>query len=75
MSEQHNYVTQKECESRRAGIAKDYNYLAERVRLDELDNAKINERIKTLFNIVKFITGLASTILSAEIINFIGRVI
>lgn len=75
MTEQHNYVTQKECESRRAGIAKDYNDLAERVRLDELDNAKINERIKTLFNIVKLITGLATTILAAEIVNFIGRAI
>ena len=75
MTEQHNYVTQKECESRRAGIAKDYNDLAERVRLDELDNAKINERIKTLFNIVKLITGLDTTILAAEIVNFIGRVI
>ena len=69
------YVTQKECEARRANIEKDYNDLADRVRLDELDSAKINERIKTLFNIVKFITGLATTILAAEIINFIGRVI
>ena len=69
------YVTQKECEARRANIEKDYNDLADRVRLDELDSAKINERIKTLFNIVKFITGIATTILAAEIINFIGRVI
>ena len=75
MAEQHDYVTQKECEARRASIAKDFNDLAERVRLDELDNAKINERIKTLFNIVKFITGLASAVLAAEIVNFIGRVI
>ena len=75
MAEQHDFVTQKECEARRTGIAKDYNDLAERVRLDELDNAKINERIKTLFNIVKFITGLATTILAAEIVNLIGRVI
>ena len=70
-----DFVTQKECEARRASISKDYNDLAERVRLDELDNAKINERIKTLFNIVKFITGLATTILAAEIVNCIGRVI
>ncbi len=69
------YVTQHECEQRRANIAKDYDELAERVRIDELDNAKINERIKTLFNIVKFITGLASAVLAAEIINFIGRVV
>lgn len=69
------YVTQKECETRRASIAKDYDELAERVRLDELDNAKINERIKTLFNIVKLITGLATTVLAAEIINLIGKVI
>ena len=69
------YVTQKECEARRANIEKDYNDLADRVRLDELDSAKINERIKTLFNIVKFITGIATTILAAEIVNFIGRVI
>ena len=70
-----DFVTQKECESRRASIAKDYDDLERRVRNDELDNAKINERIKTLFNIVKFITGLATTILAAEIVNFIGRVI
>ena len=70
-----DFVTQKECEARRASIAKDYDDLERRVRLDELDNAKINERIKTLFNIVKFITGLATTILAAEIVNFIGRVI
>ena len=69
------FVTQKECESRRASIAKEYDDLERRVRDDELDNAKINERIKTLFNIVKFITGLATTILAAEIVNFIGRVI
>ena len=75
MNNMDNYVTQQECESRRASIAKDYNDLAERIRLDELDNAKINERIKTLFNIVKVITGLATTILAAEIVNFIGRVI
>lgn len=70
-----DFVTQKECESRRASIAKDYDDLEKRVRLDELDNAKINERIKTLFNIVKIITGLSTTILAAEIVNFIGRVI
>lgn len=70
-----DFVTQQECESRRASISKDYNDLAERVRLDELDNAKINERIKTLFNIVKFLSGIASAVLAAEIINFIGRVI
>ena len=70
-----DFVTQKECESRRASIAKEYDDLEKRVRLDELDNAKINEQIKTLFNIVKIITGLATTILAAEIVNFIGRVI
>ena len=70
-----DFVTQKECESRRASIAKEYDDLAERVRIDELDNAKINERIKTLFSIVELITGLATTILAAEIVNFIGRVI
>ena len=70
-----DFVTQKECESRRASIAKDYDDLEKRVRLDELDNAKINERIKTLFNIVKIITGLSTTILAAEIVNLIGRVI
>ena len=70
-----DFVTQKECESRRASTAKEYDDLERRVRDDELDNAKINERIKTLFNIVKFITGLATTILAAEIVNFIGRVI
>ena len=69
------YVTQKECELRRANIQKDYDELAERVRLEELDNAKINERIKTLFNIVKFITGLASAVLAAEIVNLISGVI
>ena len=70
-----DFVTQKECESRRASIAKEYDDLERRVRDDELDNAKINERIKTLFNIVKIITGLSTTILAAEIVNFIGRVI
>ena len=70
-----DFVTQKECESRRASIAKEYDDLEKRVRIDELDNAKINERIKTLFNIVKIITGLSTTILAAEIVNFIGRVI
>ena len=70
-----DFVTQKECEARRASIAKEYDDLERRVRDDELDNAKINERIKTLFSIVKLITGLATTILAAEIVNFIGRVI
>lgn len=73
------YVTQTECEQRRANIAKDFDELNERVRADELDNAKVNakfnERIKTLFNIVKFLSGIASAVLVAEIINFIGKVI
>lgn len=70
-----DFVTQQECEQRRTAIQKDYDELAERVRLDELDNAKINERIKTLFNIVKFITGIAATVLAAEILNLISKVI
>ena len=70
-----DFVTQKECESRRASIAKDYDDLERRVHEDELESARINERIKTLFNVIKFITGLATTILAAEIVNFIGRVI
>ena len=36
------YVTQTECEQRRANIAKDFDELNERVRADELDNAKVN---------------------------------
>lgn len=70
-----DFVTQKECESRRASIAKEYDDLERRIHEDELESARINERIKTLFNIVKFITGLASAVLAAEIVNFIGRVI
>lgn len=70
-----DFVTQKECELRRASIAKEYDDLERRIHEDELESARINERIKTLFNIVKFITGLATTILAAEIVNFIGRVI
>lgn len=70
-----DFVTQKECEQRRTNIQKDYDELAERVRYGELDTAKINERIKSLFNIVKFITGIASAVLAAEIISLIGRVI
>ena len=70
-----DFVTQKECESRRASIAKEYDDLERRVHEDELESARINERIKTLFNVIKFITGLATTILAAEIVNFIGRVI
>lgn len=70
-----DYVTQQECEKRRASIDKDYNELAERVRQTELDEAKDRERIKTLFAFVKFLIGIASTVLAAEIINFIGKVI
>lgn len=69
------YVTQTECEQRRANIAKDYDELSERVRFDELDNAKINERIKTLFNVLKYLAGIVSGVVVAEIINLIGRVI
>lgn len=70
-----DFVTQKECEQRRANIQKDYDELAERVCHGELDNVKLNERIKTLFSIVKFLSGIASAVLVAEIINLIGKVV
>nr|DAG32039.1 MAG TPA: hemolysin [Bacteriophage sp.] len=71
----NNYVTQKECENRRANIQKDYDELAERVRISELSNTKFDERIKTLFNILKFLSGIVSAVIVAEIISFISKVI
>lgn len=71
----NNYVTQKECENRRANIQKDYDDLAERVRISELSNTKFDERIKTLFNILKFLSGIVSAVIVAEIISFISKVI
>ena len=69
------YVTQTECEARRASIQKDYDELAERVRLDELNSTKFNEQIKTLFNVLKFLSGIVSAVIIAEIVNFVGKVI
>nr|DAG64772.1 MAG TPA: hemolysin [Caudoviricetes sp.] len=70
-----NYVTQKECETRRENIKKDYDELAERVRKSELNDTKFDERIKTLFNVLKFLSGIVSAVVVAEIISFLSKVI
>lgn len=70
-----NYVTQKECETRRENIKKDYDELAERVRKNELNDTKFDERIKTLFNVLKFLSGIVSAVVAAEIISFLSKVI
>ncbi len=70
-----NYVTQKECETRRENIKKDYDELAERVRKNELNDTKFDERIKTLFNVLKFLSGIVSAVVVAEIISFLSKVI
>lgn len=70
-----NFVTQKECEQRRSSIAEDYDKLAERVRLDELDTAKkmakMDERIKILLTFSKILLGVASTVLASLILLII----
>ena len=71
MAEQHDYVTQKECEQRRANIERDYNTLDERVRKAEIAETKYDERIKTLFTLSKLILGIASTVLASLIILII----
>lgn len=71
MTEQHDYVTQKECEQRRANIERDYNTLDERVRKAEIAETKYDERIKTLFTLSKLILGIASTVLASLIILII----
>lgn len=70
-----NYVTQKECETRRENIKKDYEELSERVRKSELNDTKFDERIKTLFSVLKFLSGIVSAVVAAEIISFLGKVI
>lgn len=65
------YVTQQECENRRSNIAKDYDELAERVRKTELNESKDNERIKTLFTFVKFLSGIAAAVLGSTIMLII----
>lgn len=65
------YVTQQECENRRSNIAKDYDELAERVRNTELNESKDNERIKTLFTFVKFLSGIAAAVLGSTIMLII----
>ena len=69
--EQHEYVTQKECEQRRANIERDYDELDERVRKAEIAETKYDERIKTLFTMSKLILGIASTVLASLIILII----
>lgn len=71
MVEQHEYVTQKECEQRRANIERDYDELDERVRKAEIAETKYDERIKTLFTMSKLILGIASTVLASLIILII----
>ena len=70
-----DFVTQKECEARRAGIAKDYDALAERVRLDEIDvakkMAKMDERLRVLLASSKILLGVASTVLASLILLII----
>ena len=72
---EEKYVTQKECETRRENIKKDYTELAERVRKSELNDMKFDERIKTLFSVLKFLSGIVSAVVAAEIISFLSKVI
>ena len=72
---EEKYVTQKECETRRENIKKDYSELAERVRKSELNDTKFDERIKTLFSVLKFLSGIVSAVVAAEIISFLSKVI
>ena len=72
---EEKYVTQKECETRRENIKKDYNEHAERVRKSELNDTKFDERIKTLFSVLKFLSGIVSAVVAAEIISFLNKVI
>ena len=72
---EEKYVTQKECETRRENIKKDYNELAERVRKSELNDTKFDERIKTLFSVLKFLSGIVSAVVAAAIISFLSKVI
>ena len=45
---EEKYVTQKECETRRENIKKDYDELAGRVRKSELNDIKFDERLSHL---------------------------
>ena len=72
---EEKYVTQKECETRRENIKKDYDERAERVRKSELNDTKFDERIKTLFSVLKFLSGIVSAVVAAEIISFLSKVI
>ena len=72
---EEKYVTQKECETRRDNIKMDYDELAERVRKSELNDTKFDERIKTLFSVLKFLSGIVSAVVAAEIISFLSKVI
>ena len=72
---EEKYVTQKECETRRENIKKDYDELAGRVRKSELNDIKFDERINTLFSVLKFLSGIVSAVIAAEIISFLNKVI
>ena len=72
---EEKYVTQKECETRRENIKKDYDELAGRVRKSELNDIKFDERINTLFSVLKFLSGIVSAVVAAEIISFLNKVI
>lgn len=70
MVEAHTHpelVSQEQCEKRRSQIEKDYDDLALRVEHSELFDAKQGEKIKTLFTFVKFLSGIAATVLAALI--------
>lgn len=66
-----NFVTQEECEKRRNNVAEEYIELEKRVREAESINTKQDERIKTLFSLVKFELGIASAVLGSSIILII----
>ena len=72
---EEKYVTQKECETRRENIKKDYDEIAGRVRKSELNDIKFDERINTLFSVLKFLSGIVSAVVAAEIISFLNKVI
>ena len=72
---EEKYVKQKAWETPRENLKKDYNELAERVRKSELNDTKFDERIKTLFSVLKFLSGIVSAVVAAEIISFLSKVI
>lgn len=66
--ENHEYVTQTECEARRNKISEDYEKLAKQVEKQMIFQVKSEKDIENLISVNKWISGICATVVGALIL-------